>query len=86
MMILPTDRHLRRYKNRVPQDAGPHDEVFLWLQMMQMFLRREGLVALFMMKQSSAGYCIRYERWQASFTSSHLVQMDGLKVRLKAMI
>ncbi|KAL3842007.1 hypothetical protein ACJMK2_020080 [Sinanodonta woodiana] len=31
MMILPTGRHLRRYKNRVPQEAGPQDEVFLWM-------------------------------------------------------
>ncbi|KAL3873584.1 hypothetical protein ACJMK2_036681 [Sinanodonta woodiana] len=35
MMILPTGRHLQRYKNRVPQDAGPQDDVFLWMYMYQ---------------------------------------------------
>ncbi|KAL3856900.1 hypothetical protein ACJMK2_011606 [Sinanodonta woodiana] len=29
--MLPTGRYLRRYKNRVPQEAGPQDEVFLWM-------------------------------------------------------
>ncbi|KAL3864406.1 hypothetical protein ACJMK2_006092 [Sinanodonta woodiana] len=31
MMILPTGRYLRRYKNRAPQEAGPQDEIFLWM-------------------------------------------------------
>ncbi|KAL3860547.1 hypothetical protein ACJMK2_010663 [Sinanodonta woodiana] len=29
--MLPTGRYLRWYKNRVPKEAGPQDEVFLWM-------------------------------------------------------
>lgn len=31
MLILPSGRQLRRYKNKVPQDGGIHQEIFEWM-------------------------------------------------------